>query len=161
MGRQIEFYMTEEDEREFLGFLAGLGEARIDQLCLDALDTVERFGPGTALPSRKAFFWLWRPRDDSPPIRHAYGLHCVEVRSQGVELTRTSYAAERLSPGRIWMDTQVARPDHFVNWYQRMASWIRKHSERDAAGRYWAPSAKQRWPSLFVAVSTKPMPPCQ
>ena len=145
MGRQINFYMTEIDEVAFLEYLRSLAETRLDRECLDPATVIDPNAPGGPLPSGHFSYWLWRPGQDPPPMRHESGLRCVEVRSQAVQFSRTGCGPERPLRGRLWIDTFEPRPDHFVKWYGQLASWIRKRYRRDRFGDYWGPDAEARW----------------
>ncbi len=137
--------MTEADEAEFVEYLHSLAETRLEPECLDHPVAPDPGLPGASLPSGTFGCWLWRPGKDPPPVRSELAGHCVEAQSQAIEFTRTGYCPERLSAGRLWIDTYDPRPDEFLKWYGQLVRWIRKRYRRDRFGVYWGPGAQRRW----------------
>jgi len=146
MGKQVNFYMIEQDEAEFLDF------------ALDHPDTVILGSPSLnpeplvldGLPQdRSAVYWrdevlLWKPGYPlfiQPTVMKA-GPHAGqklffvdELRSSVVQFVRSILLPEEnlLTRGRIWADMRRLEGDHFVykgqefeRWYDTMAAWIRK-----------------------------------
>jgi hypothetical protein len=145
MGRQVRFYMSEADEKEFFDWAHRLCPTRLVSACLGPEALVESDRPGGPLPGGHVAYWLWRTTEDGPPSRGDTGRRCVEVTSEAVEFVRTGVSGDRLLVGRLWIDTNVERPKGFLDWYGHLAGWIKKRYRRDDHGDYWGPHAQVRW----------------
>jgi len=158
MGRQVNFYMTEHDEAEFLDFVrsdrdvCGIPETlpSEDIVCLPQL------------PEREETpFWFtvsfW-DRDHSPPPRvqliREQGYWVVDqFDSEVIEFSRSIMDQERLVRGRIWAEmavwqstdppTLVRKSESFQKWFDRLARWVRNHGARDENGDYVLPGAAE------------------
>jgi hypothetical protein len=146
MGRQINFMMTELDEADFFAWLHGMVETRVEAACPDWSSLVDNGRPSGPLPDGTFGWFLWRPGRDPQPSRSDLGRHCIETKSQAVEFTRTRLEEGVPHAGRLWIYTSDPRPDEFMKWYDKLATWIRKRCRRDRIGNYWSPDALERWP---------------
>ena len=154
MGRQIVFFMTANDEREFMEFVRSDREA-----CVFA-----NYQPAAIaeclneLPLMKPPYdplWLW-DSDNSPyPLfTHIakYGVFVVDdSKSEVIQFDRCLMHDECLVMGRIWAEMYYCQPPassgitdmslakksiSFTKWYSRLANWIVRHSIRDSNGVY-------------------------
>lgn len=155
MGRQLNFYMTAEDEGAFLEFLRRSGDLAI----------LPHVSPTPEFPSLEVLatplsapFWgdLWlcngRPRARIVarfvPER---GYYVVDgLRSELVELSRSYQRDKAIHRGRIWaelayLDPQgeawVPKPSWFIRWYESMVKWIRAEFRRIDPLVYAGPEA--------------------
>ena len=162
MGRQVNFYFVEEDERRFLDRLD------VEAVTFLRADTYEE-------PIHKIYdeFQL-KARSESS---HSQTLICRTCdlcrlrfrkitgkryyidgdRSPVIEFIRSGYLAESniLVWGRIWYEHKywdrdkrgtsilVAKEDELRRLYERLARWIRKHCKRLPNGNYIAPHAAE------------------
>ena len=156
MGRQVNFYMTAEDERQFVTFIRSMGNVAIlgsVQLSKAVLELQE-------LPPVGEPFWfalcLWN-KDCSPAPKMEYvteqNYYCVEeTESEVVEFSRSGVCDGRLVRGRIWAEMTywqlddppvvVKKSAAFGKFYDRLANWLRRQSVRDGAGNYVFPGAR-------------------
>lgn len=146
MGKQVNYYMGEEDETEFARFVFGLADTVI-------------LGTPSEEATPPVFHSL--PPDDAPIIyldqvflwRAGYplftdymvmrggplkgqGVYFIEEsRSSVIEFSRSVLLPEEnlLTRGRIWADMHRLEGDHFVykgeefeKWYDSIAAWIRR-----------------------------------
>ena len=158
MGKQVNFYMTQEDEAEFLEFMRSERD-----VCLipDTLPT-ESIACMSYLPKRgETLFWfkvsLW-DRNHSPPPKRRHvqeqGYWVVdELNSEVIEFSRSILSEGRLVRGRIWAEmtewqqteppSLVRKSKTFEKWFDKLARWIRQHATRDENGDYVFPGAAQ------------------
>ena len=150
MGKQVRFYMSEEDEREFLNFAAKGAELVIlpDRLKRSAPDPLQPLPPmGTP------YFhsvWLWNKKIS--PVPHfdhiaTQGYYTINTTlSEVVQFSRCHMKGKRLEIGRLWADvlgvdvirqngelvwTPPTKSKHFGKWMARLTRWIRKNGKRD------------------------------
>lgn len=159
MGKQVNFYMTEGDERQFVEFVRSTGNVgifgyRMETPTIPLLDEL----PPMGTPYWHSL-WLW-DRENSPPPKLDYipeqKYYVVDgLVSEVIEYDRCTWDEGRLARGRIyaqmayWADATSSRPHlvrkngPFQKWYGRLASWIKRHSTRDADGNYRMPGAAE------------------
>lgn len=157
MGRQVNFYMTEKDEEEFVAFVRSTGDVCIlpYRLPTESLECLEN------LPEPGTPFWLslylWN-RDLSPEPRLYYiekqkHWYFDDFASEVIEFSRCYWHQGRLGRGRIWAemtgwdenepDKTFRKSDAFQKWYSRLARWIKRKGKRDKNGDYVLPGAQQ------------------
>ena len=155
MGKQVNFYMTNEDETAFLSFV------RSDR-CVCILP--ERMPSGDVLcleglPDRSAdaWFqvWLWdREHCSRPCLKYVEKQkHYVVdfLTSEVIQFSRSYYDEQRLVRGRIWAEFKLFDLNHlgkskeksasFVKWFNRLAGWIRRTGLKNEVGDYLLPAA--------------------
>ena len=156
MGRQINFYMAEADEQQFLTFLRSDPAVRI---LMDCTPTPE---PGVLqqLPTRDVPGWflvsLWKrdispaPQTDYVPQRREYSLN--RYASEVVEFHRSCLDDEgRLARGRLWAEfirwdpgnprAVIEKSVAFKRWFHRLVAWIRRRATRAPTGWWMMPAA--------------------
>lgn len=158
MGKQVNFYMTEPDEEEFVHFL------RSDMdICIfmDAQPSSEVI-PLKSLPNKDVsgwfLLWLWHRRKSPTPemnyiTKQKYYMvdsTCSEV----IEFLRSFIDNGHLTRGRIWAEMSywdlnknppvlMKKSDAFNTWYNRIANWIKRRSVKNQLGDYLLPDAVQ------------------
>ena len=156
MGRQVEFYMWGQDEREFIDFVKSTGEVIILPYTSPKADM-----PALAeLPPASDEFMLWLfNRNVSSRLltrfvqQQDYNVVDRDL-SSVVEFSRTVLSEGVLVPGRLWAIFNYVTPDmqwaykepEFKKWYERLARWIRKNYSRDpdlGHGFYFGPEARE------------------
>lgn len=153
MGRQVRFYMTDEDTAEFLRFAGSdrnVGVFMVWQASEEIAFLDELPAPGTSFGYALC---LW-DRDGSPkpiltyvPPQQYYSVD--EIDSEVIQLHRSCLDATRLSQGRIWAEFSVWRSDgtlqrkskRFEQWFGRLARWIKRNYAIDDDGDYVGPGA--------------------
>jgi hypothetical protein len=155
MGKQVNFYMTQEDERDFVEFVRSDRNVGILTYTspINALPLVEE------LPNRNEHFgghtFLWdmdnspRPVQEYIPTQKYYLVD--EINSEVIEFSRSNINEGRLVRGRIWAEmvvwntegTMRPKSESFQKWFDRLANWIKRHGERNKFGEYVFPGAAQ------------------
>jgi hypothetical protein len=155
MGRQVHFYMTTEDERKFIEFIRRERNLVIFKSVLPTTEIADL----NELPNPGEPFWfslcIW-DKEHSPPPSLTYieqqRHYCVEtIESEVIEFDRCVMDQERLVPGRIWAEmngwrrqdpaTIINKNQTFATCYNRLASWIKRHSTRNDRGAFVMPDA--------------------
>jgi len=132
MGRQVGFWMLEEDENEFVRFVL----SRSNVVILRNLSSTTHPTPSIALPRANERWWwsayFWDRDFPFEPVRwvqvkegpdrglYAFGRTELPLIEFHRSILRES---GELSEGRIW--TGCTDPA-FLKWYDRLADWIRK-----------------------------------
>jgi len=139
MGRQILFYMVDEDEDEFLEFV----RSSFDVVILPQTSEIgrgEEFSSFRELAGRKLgeACHLWnRSLSPEPLIKHIpqQGYFWLDfMQSEVVNVMRSKRLDQRLSMGRLHIENKARRPDggvveksgEFVNWFNELCRWIKK-----------------------------------
>lgn len=154
MGKQVRFYMTHEDEKNFLASISDLAPVRlVYQMFADpAHMELASFAP---IRSRKenaplcleVHLCLVNTTLGTPPKVNSYPQQPSQVdklESEVVEFHRCEPFKTRLMDGRLWFaeqDMHVRKSDAFVKWANSLLKWVRRNYERDARGIYVAPNA--------------------
>jgi hypothetical protein len=153
MGKQVNFYMTDFDEDNFVQFVRADRNVGIFMYAMPNQDIPLL----TELPKKGIPFWfalwLW-DRDHSPAPKVRYvpeqKYFVVEgIVSEVIEFSRSHFDEDRLVRGRIWAETAVWQSDGsrahkneaFRRWFDRLANWIKRHSVRNKRGEYLMPGA--------------------
>lgn len=155
MGKQINFYMTDDDEREFVKFVQSTGKVAV----LSYTSPTEEPTVIEELPSNKESFWgcqfLWNTETSAmPSMKHIkqQGYFIPDaIESELVEFSRSFVDEGRLVRGRIWAEmngwkrsdvaTIIQKGDKFARWFDKLASWIKRRSTRNSNGDYLLPGA--------------------
>jgi hypothetical protein len=158
VGKQVGFYMSLEDEAEFVRFVKSTGDVSV----LPARSPSPQFQDVEVLPEPLKsdhwyVFYLFN-RDVSSrlviqPIPQ-HGQYDVNSSvSSVIEFLRTRPEGNRMHPGRIWADfryfdenrmTFVMKEPAFAKWYERIARWIRRNFEYLEPHGYVGPTARKR-----------------
>jgi hypothetical protein len=158
MGRQVNFYMMPEDEREFVAFVrsernVGIFKSVIPTPEIPLLDQLP------LMHSEDYWYslWLWdREHSPEPTFRYVPQQNYYRVESFGpevIQFQRCTIDNGRLVRGRIWAEMKywrfddppviITKSESFQKWYGVLARWIKKHSVRDAREDYVLPAAAE------------------
>lgn len=156
VGKQVNFYMDGNDERSFIEFL----RADPNTVIFRSSEKTSEIEDLVDLPKPNELEWfalnLWHKHLSTPVLdyieRQGYYSPNKEV-SEIIEFDRSTKDQGRLVRGRLWAEMQywskedppqvVRKSEAFVKWYNRLANWIKKQSERDQHGFYVMPGAAQ------------------
>lgn len=164
MGKQVQFYMTHEDEKNFLASISDLAPVRLiyKTFTVPLHMELQSFAPvghcgGNFHPNyfQNAHLCLVNATLGTPPKVNSYPQHSYRfvdpAESEVVEFLRCKLAKGHykpsqtwLSSGRLWFaeqDMGVRKSDAFVKWANSLLKWVRRTYERDARGIYVAPNA--------------------
>ncbi len=162
MGKQVQFYMTHEDEKNFLASISDLAPVRLlyrgfadpSHMVVESFEPVgAREGNAGVCPGSQ--LCLVNATLGAPPKVNFYpeqSRHCLDRHeSEVVDFDRCELAKGRYKPsqtwlndGRLWFDEQhtlVKKSDAFIKWANSLLKWVRRNYERDARGIYVAPNA--------------------
>ena len=150
MGTQINFYMSPDDEAEFLAYLRSQEGVQILKDWTSTATPIRL--KDLPEPGTHAWFqvWLWNDRISPPPalrLVEKQACYCIDAGSQEViEFDRSVKDGDRLVRGRLWAefvswdrsepDVMGQKSDAFKKWFNRLSGWIRRRSERNAMGDY-------------------------
>lgn len=141
MGKQIQFYMTPEDEA---AFLTTIKEKCGAQVVYNVFESIDRMlaepipALGTNLPYDNNLSLLpdsFRPR----LVLHAYqGFSRLSLAaSECIEFTRSVAVANQYQPGRLWYDPQRENGSPkrivFLRWADSVFRHIRRQLSRNPA----------------------------
>lgn len=164
MGKQVRFYMTHEDEKNFLASISDIAPVRlIYKTFTEPLHMeLQSFAPvghcgGNFHPSyfQNAYLCLVNATLAAPPKVNSSPQHSHRsvdlAESEVVEFTRCKLDKGQykpshtwLSSGRLWFAEQTMdgrKSDAFIKWANSLLKWVRRKYERDARGNYVAPNA--------------------
>ncbi|TMI29863.1 hypothetical protein E6H29_09820 [Candidatus Bathyarchaeota archaeon] len=140
MGQQVNFYMTHDDEKEFLNYVKGTGNVEV----LPHQSTMSSFVPVVEMPEAdqeesNRIFWLFNRSVSSNLVvdyDDDHGVYVIDgLRSSAVEFARCFTRDNRMNAGRIWVEFTTIDNDtmdlgqkerEFKRWYESIANWIRK-----------------------------------
>lgn len=155
MGRQVNFYMSREDEREFVDFVRSTANVEI----LPYTSATREFTPVQTLPEPLSMkFWgeLWlvnRSISSNLVVNFIsqQGYYTIDgLQSSVIEFSRSFLQEGVLKPGRIWAEFNVFDGGRMIllpkesgleEWYDAIAKWIRKRYKRVSSSFYAAPGA--------------------
>lgn len=156
MGKQVQFYMTHEDEKNFLASISDLAPVRlVRQSSTEPLHLeLESFEP-IGSHEDDAHLCLVNATLGTVPKVNSYPQHPHRFvdrnESEVVEFLRCKMEKGQYKPsltwlsnGRLWFTEQTMdgrKSDAFIKWANSLLKWIRKKYERDARGNYAAPNA--------------------
>lgn len=154
MGRQISFYMSREDEIEFVDFVRETGDVVILSQTSSRAN-LEEFDYFFELAGREygEGCHLWnRDLSLTPKIKHfpEQEYFCLDfMQSEVLNPWRSKITKHGLSMGRIHVEDRyltddmesLSKSEAFLAWYKDICTWITKHSVRKANGAYVLPGA--------------------
>ncbi len=149
MGKQLNFFMTEADEAEFLAALRRLGSlVLVRERAASAEPQYMEALPSQGSQAAREGVVLFNPSVDPTiaMIRATAELHYVDKENSAVVEFRQSEPFEgTIRPGRVWAEMATAaghKSDGFRKWYDSITGWIRKNYRKDSDGYYVAPGAE-------------------
>ena len=149
MGKQVGFFMTCEDEKNFLAAIEAMAPVKLiyNTFADEANMEIPTLQPVGSAPG-DAHLSLFNPRIQAPIEQQFYpspSYHCVDLlESEVVEFSRSAPFKTWLNDGRLWFEdkaSQRRKSDAFLKWANSLLKWIRSHYEKDASGLYVAPQA--------------------
>jgi hypothetical protein len=164
MGKQVQFYMTHDDEKSFLASISDLAPVRLIYMTFTEPSHMElqSFAPvghsgGNFHPNyfQNAHLCLVNATLGTPPKVNSSPQHSYRsvdlAESEVVEFTRCQLSQGQhkpshtwLSSGRLWFAEQTMdgrKSDAFIKWANSLLKWVRRNYERDPKGNYVAPNA--------------------
>ena len=160
MGRQVEFYMTEADEKEFMDFVRTTGKIEILPYFMKV--TSERLAslPSLGFDPQSDCVFLYNslvPGEliikplDFPVLPEKPGRWSVDdSNSPVIEFSRSEQRGNGLMEGRIYATFKLVRWDlnslvpkdpAFAKWYDKIARWIKRRYTRIESLTYASPRA--------------------
>jgi hypothetical protein len=163
MGRQINFFMTSKDEKDFLDYARSTCNLAI--LPYTSKESVFKPLESLSPPKSQDFWWnLWLVNMD---ISHKVvtkfipeqGYFLVdESASDVLEFSRSLPFDDRLNRGRIWAEFyshfddntgQLVKKDQELGkWFERLVRWIRKNFRKEDSLIYIGPCAQELLDSI-------------
>lgn len=156
MGRQVNFYMTRADEREFMRFVRSDRNVEVfkGHFPSQEIPFLAELPQEGEVDGFQLFLW---DRDNSPPPIVRY------VKEQGyfvpdffsseiIEFSRCFIDERRVLGGRIWAEMAFwdgnppvlhRKSESFRKWFSRLATWIKRHATRNSVGEYVMPGAAE------------------
>lgn len=154
MGKQVTFYMSRDDETDFVKFLRTTGDVAIipqtshEQMKEEFRDFTEAEGRPLG---EKCLLWN---RSVSPPPLVEYiqrqGYYTADtLQSEVVDVWHCKPTPRGLSMGRLWMEPKVLDSDgqmqpksaEFAAWFAALSRWIKKNALRTVDGAHVLPGA--------------------
>ena len=158
MGRQIQFYMTYEDEIAFIDHARSTGEVRL-LAGTSEVESAPFFNYPHQLGGRKLgeTCYLWNG-SISPKPKVDYiseqGLYCIDhLQSEVVSFWRSKIRGNEISVGRLHIeDTYLdatgnlgKKGEAFIAWYNTLSSWLRSTFQRGSDGVCTGPGARYQF----------------
>lgn len=156
MGRQIGFYMTDDDEPEFLEFLRTTGDVCIlpNVAANSGLESVGTFQEIRNEPNVN-FCVLWnRSLSPEPEFRSVQtGRYVIDqLQSEVIDIILSDRPPGNIDLGRLFIERTCKTPEgeivykskEFLSWYDRVSRWIRKNYHYNKLlGAYVSPRAEE------------------
>ncbi len=150
MGKQIRFFMTYGDEKDFLDSVRELGPLSVifntftDESAMEVQSLqpvgISVFNNNLSLVNPTI---VGAVKYEFYPSQAYYCIDLAE--SEVVQFNRCKSVDSWLANGRLWFDektSQGKKSAAFSKWANSLLRWIRSHYERDASGLYFvAPKA--------------------
>lgn len=157
MGKQINFYMTSDDEAAFVAAAQKNSSLQV----LPYRSSTSEFKPMNDLPAIGEFgagmVWLWNPDISSLPesrwIEQQKHYLIDDSSSEVIQFQRSHSRDQQLFRGRLWAEMIGRRRDRpaetfkksaeFQKWFESLVRWIKKNYELldGSATEYVAPGA--------------------
>lgn len=145
MGKQVRFYMTHEDEMNFLASIGTLAPVKLVWRYFEDKSKMEMesVGPVGSLKGDADLCLVngivetqLKLNTYSGPLHHSIDLAESEV----VEFSRCEPFKTWLNDGRLWFDEQTShgrKSAAFLRWANSLLRWVRSHYEKDESGLYF------------------------
>jgi hypothetical protein len=154
MGKQLRFYMTDDDETEFIEYLRTTGDVAIIPQT-SRQEGNEEFSRFSGLAGRELgeAVHLWNRSISPQPIVEHYpqqGYYCLDfMRSEVVNVMRSKMTERGLSMGRLHIEDKFLNAEGglqsksaaFETWFAELCSWIKRHSTQAIEGAEVLPGA--------------------
>lgn len=148
MGKQVTFYMTHEDEKNFLVAIREIApvkliyntfadESKIELQSLQPVGTTTHDANLSLVATASSFI-----KYEFFPTSFCY---CVDLaESEVVQFNRCKPVKTWLANGRLWFDEksgQGKKSPVFVTWANSLLKWVQANYHKRAAGHFVAPHA--------------------
>lgn len=151
MGKQITFFMTHEDEKNFLEAIRRLGPVKVIYNTFADESRMEiPFLQPIGTTANDANLSLVNPSIAASIKRQFYqsqSYHCVDLaESEVVQFNRSKSVNTWLANGRLWFDEKSKagrKSAAFLKWANALLKWVQKNYHRDNTGHYVGPHARQ------------------
>jgi hypothetical protein len=157
MGKQVNFYMLEEDEKEFVEFVLSQSEAVILGFASlqETPSILDRLPTEDSPVIRQHTVFFWRPSDPlftwsgvmkAGPLQGQRLYFIDSSQSAVIEFGRCLLLPDKnmLTRGRIWAEMRRLEGDKFVHkgeefekWYDIIAAWVRKRYRKIGTKPYF------------------------
>jgi hypothetical protein len=158
MGKQVEFYMTKEDEMEFVRYLRGGATVRLMYNSIEG-EEEEEVRDVLPLAGGRASNLSLVNLDVVPEVVFypaPLGMRIVNVaESDVVQFNRCESKDGFLLPGRLWFEERAlgrTKPEEFKRWARSLLAWIRRAYSRDGDDRFVGPNAE----TMFRSTGLRP-----
>jgi hypothetical protein len=155
MGKQISFYQTKDDEKEFVAYMRCTGDVVI--LAQTSAHELEEFPFFYALEGRKLgeACHVWNRSISPKPVTEHYSVHggcyCLDfMQSEVINVMRCKLTDRGLSMGRLHIEDRVLdasgqmRPksEAFISWFSTLCYWLKERYNKVSGGAYIGPNAE-------------------
>lgn len=154
MGKQISFYQTKDDEKEFVAYLRSTDDVVI--LAQTSENELEEFQFFYDLEGRRLGddCHLWNRSISPKPIMKYYPVHggcyCLDfMQSEVVNVIRSKLTDKGLSMGRLHIEDKMldasgrmrSKHEPFISWFSTLSSWVKERYKKVDGGAYIGPNA--------------------
>lgn len=165
MGKQISFFMTAEDEREFAQFVREDPDTVFIARQARTSDVLEFSYPEEADRSERIRYsdtlLIWNKRICAKVTMRQYSPESFavgdEMNKELIEFSRCFLHGRTIVAGRLYADMYsldeagkqlIRKGKEFERWYNKLARWIRRHYTRDPKyGNNIGPRAREAFES--------------
>jgi hypothetical protein len=149
MGKQVNFFMTHEDENVFLTSIGQLAPVRLllQTFSEPAQRELESFQPVGSLSGDASLCLVNKTLEAHLKVNSypAQSRHCLDLlESEIVQFHRCEPFKTWLKNGRLWFDEQTShgkKSPAFLKWANSLLKWIRSNYEKDQHGCFVGPQA--------------------
>lgn len=155
MSKQTTFYMMPDEEQIFLDMIRKERDLKVISYrnATSDIKLYDSFPVGIPLAG---YCYLWDTQNSPPPVIKyiaTQGYYLVDDKASELILFNRTQCFEKkkkIEHGRIFIDNKlwhddvlVERPKAFLQWYEKLAKWIRKNGLYRADLGYVYPEMKQ------------------
>lgn len=155
MGRQVNFYMLPEDEKQFIEFVRSTGDIAVYNWKNETPYPPEilEFPPPFSVPS--SFDYCIFNKSLGSAVKTTFiekqGYYTIDMtNSLVIEFSRCGLKNNKLREGRIWAEFKIVvgnsfqgKEEEFLKWYQKIARWIKRNYKRMENGWYIGPKTEE------------------
>lgn len=151
MGTQVSFFMSFEDEQDFLAAVRAQGPFMLVRSSFEGWEAtdIRDLQPIEASPLDADLCMLPTESLDSLLVRRSPGRRysCIEIgESEVVQFNRCQRGASWLKEGRLWYASRTSQGKKsaaFLAWSRAVFRIINRRYSRDSVGRFVGPGAKK------------------
>lgn len=149
MGKQVRFFMTYEDEKEFLEAVRLSSPVQLvrNTFADESKNEIQSLQPvGTTHDDSNLSLFnvaaVSQLKQEFFPSSHSYCIDLTE--SEVVQFNRCMEVKNWLADGRLWFEEKSRRgmkSDVFVKWAKSLLKWVQSNYYKDDGGNFVAPHA--------------------